>query len=100
MSKSTFGWILIPICLAFALFHMKHEVCVKEDKLKELKKQIAEHKEAIDVLHAEITHLNHPQRMANLNQKFLKLVPTLPGHHISIHDLPEHAHTILSSIAE
>jgi hypothetical protein len=98
MSKSTFGWILIPICLIFVLFHMKHEVGVKEDKLRILNKQIAEHKEAIDVLHAEITHLSHPQRMANLNQKFIKLIPTMPNHHISINDIPEHPQTILSSI--
>ncbi len=89
MMKSVFMWISPPLFLCTILFHFKHEVQILEDQIQRIKFEIVETQESIDVLHAEWGHLTDPQRLTQLNDKFLKLEPIEPKQLITLADLPE-----------
>lgn len=82
-------WISPPLFLCTILFHFKHEVQRLEDEIQSIKIDIAEAQESIDVMHAEWGHLTDPRRLAALNTKFMRLVPTEPTQIITLNDLPE-----------
>lgn len=59
----------------FALFKVKYEVIEVEHKLAQALQQIKREKENIHILKAEWSHLNEPQRLQKLAEKFLEIMP-------------------------
>lgn len=72
---STFIWLLLAGGMLAGLFHMKYEVQDREAELRTLQREIVEHREAIDILRAEWSHLNNPERLTRLNAQHLRLRP-------------------------
>lgn len=83
----------------FGLFQVKFKVQQLHLDSSELKRQLAHEKDSIHVLQAEWAHLNQPERLHRLSQKFLKLVevksdkvlPVKPGSIITMaanHHMP------------
>lgn len=58
----------------FGLFQVKFKVQQLHVDSLELKRQLAHEKDSIHVLKAEWAHLNQPERLHRLSQKFLNLV--------------------------
>lgn len=58
-----------------ALFYVSLEVRELEEELVELNRQITGEQEALHVLRAEWSFLNHPARLKQLSERFLDLVP-------------------------
>ena len=75
MQRSNSIFFLLALIGGFILFKVKYEVVEIEKDLAQAKKQIASEKEMIHVLHAEWSHLNEPQRLQKLAEKYLDIMP-------------------------
>ena len=65
--------------LALGLYQLKYEVVRLEERKSVYDRSIAEEREAIQVLNAEWSYLNRPQRLDELAKRHLDLVPVAVG---------------------
>ena len=72
-------WILLVGGAGVALFLLKYEVQAREERLARINTEIIRTQEAIQVLRAEWSYLNRPDRLAELAQRYLDLVPATGG---------------------
>lgn len=75
MQRSTSIFFLLALIGGFILFKVKYEVVDIEQKLAHATQQISREKETIHILKAEWSHLNEPQRLQKLAEKYLEIVP-------------------------
>lgn len=75
MQRSTGLFFILALFVGFILFKVKYEVIEVEQKLTETLQQTAREKENIHILKAEWSHLNEPQRLQKLAEKYLDIVP-------------------------
>lgn len=75
MQRSASVFFLLALFGGFLLFKVKYEVVEIEQKLAQTEQQIAREKETIHILKAEWSHLNEPQRLQKLAEKYLDIVP-------------------------
>ncbi len=75
MQRSNSIFFLLALIGGFILFKVKYEVVEIEKNLAHTEKQISLEKEMIHVLNAEWSHLNEPQRLQKLAEKYLDIVP-------------------------
>lgn len=73
MQRSTIFFFFLSICVGFILFKVKYEVVAVEQQLALIQKQIKREKDTIHILKAEWSHLNEPQRLQKLAEKFLDI---------------------------
>lgn len=76
MQRSTGLFFILALFVGFVLFKVKYEVIEVEQKLAETLRQTEREKENIHILKAEWSHLNEPQRLQKLAEKYLDIVPT------------------------
>ena len=70
MRRSMTLWLLLATCAGITLFLIKHEVQDREDRLNALHQEILADQEAIQVLNAEWSYLNRPDRLEHLIREF------------------------------
>lgn len=75
MQRSNSFFFLLALIGGFLLFKLKYEVVEIEKQLAQAEQQIALEKEMIHVLNAEWSHLNEPQRLQKLAEKYLDIAP-------------------------
>jgi len=75
VQRSTALFFLLALFGGFVLFKVKYEVVEIEQKLAQTEQQIAREKETLHILKAEWSHLNEPQRLQKLAEKYLDIVP-------------------------
>lgn len=75
MNRSTFLFVLLALGVGFTLFKVKYEVVDLEQRLNQTKRQIERERENIHILKAEWSHLNEPQRLKRLADKYLDIFP-------------------------
>jgi hypothetical protein len=68
-------WLMLVVATGFVTFKVKYAVQDIEDELNRVKKQTVAEQQEIRVLTAEWTYLNQPERLAELNRRFLQLAP-------------------------
>ncbi len=68
-------WLLLVVSAGFVTFKVKYAVQDIEDELNRMRKQTIAEQQEIRVLNAEWTYLNQPERLAELNRRFLQLAP-------------------------
>ena len=73
MQRSTVVFFLLSLFVGFVLFKVKYEVVAVEQKLTLVLQQIKREKDTIHILKAEWSHLNEPQRLQKLAEKFLDI---------------------------
>ncbi|NIA68618.1 hypothetical protein HBA54_08445 [Pelagibius litoralis] len=83
-----FCWILAGSVTALTLFQIKQEVLELEHGIKQVHSDILRDQEAIHVLEAEWSYLNHPARIAALAEHHLQLAPIPAERIIGFADLP------------
>ena len=66
-------WVVLVAVAGFTTFKVKYAVQDIEDQLARVRKQTASEQQEIRVLTAEWTFLTQPERLAELNKKFLGL---------------------------
>ena len=75
MHRSTILFFLLALLGGFILFKVKYEVVEIEQRLTQTEQQITREKETIHILKAEWSHLNEPQRLQKLAEKYLDITP-------------------------
>ena len=75
MQRSMTFWLLLATCAGITLFLIKGEVQEREDRLSALNRQILADQEAIQVLNAEWSYLNRPERLEHLIREFSERHP-------------------------
>lgn len=75
MRHSTLLFFILALLVGFILFKVKYEVVEIEQQLAHTVQQIEREKENIHVLTAEWSHLNDPQRLQKLAEKYLDIMP-------------------------
>ena len=68
-------WFVLVLAAGFATFKVKYAVQDIEDQLNHVRKQTVAEQHEIRVLNADWAYLNQPERLADLNRRFLGLVP-------------------------
>jgi hypothetical protein len=82
-------WVVMVVAAGLATFKVKYAVQDIEDQLNRVRKQTIAEQQEIRVLTAEWTYLNQPERLDNLNRRFLTLAPVVPKQlQVAIADLP------------
>jgi len=85
-------WLVLVLVAGFTTFRVKYTVQDVEDQLYRVRKQTIAEQQEMRVLTAEWTYLNQPERLADLNQRFLSLVPITPQQlQTSIENIPMRA---------
>jgi hypothetical protein len=75
---SVMFWLGLVLTSLFAMFAVKYAVQNLEDQLAHVRKQTIAEEQETRVLNAEWTYLNQPERLADLNRRFVQLVPITP----------------------
>src|SRR5713101_672382 len=66
-------WLVLVLAAGFTTFKVKYAVQDIEDQLNRVRRQTIAEQQEIRVLTAEWTYLNQPERLAELNRRFLGL---------------------------
>ena len=90
-SRATLFWIFLAALVGFGLFHVKYKVQELEEELGRLNADIMREQESLHVLRAEWAFLNRPERLEDLNTRFLHLGPLTPAQIGGLDDLPARA---------
>ena len=69
-------WVILVLAAGFTTFKVKYAVQDIEDELNRARRQTAAEQQETRVLTAEWTYLNQPERLAELNRRFLGLAAT------------------------
>jgi hypothetical protein len=72
---STLFWLIVVSTAGFAMFAVKYEVQALADQLARTVKQTDDAERDLRVLDAEWAYLNRPDALAQMNQRFLALLP-------------------------
>ena len=75
MQRSMLVILILSLVGGFILFKVKYEVVSIEEQLASTEQQIAHERETIHILKAEWSHLNEPQRLQKLAEKYLDIGP-------------------------
>jgi hypothetical protein len=86
--RATLFCICLAVAVGFGLFHVKYKVQALEEELARLNGQIVHEQEQLHVLRAEWAYLNRPERLEDLNGRFLGLAPVMPAQLGRLTDLP------------
>jgi cell division protein FtsL len=68
-------WFVVVLVAGFTTFKVKYAVQDIEDQLSRVRRQTMAEQQEIRVLTAEWTYLTQPERLADLNRRFLGLAP-------------------------
>ena len=79
--------LLIGFALVAALYVVKTRTASAEQEVRRLEKALAQEEAAIAVLNAEIAHLESPERLRELSERYLELRPTTAGQMLTLDDL-------------
>jgi hypothetical protein len=75
MTRAPVALIALATLAGGALFNVAFEVSAQQERLALLNDEIRTEREAIHVLRAEWTHLNQPERLADLSNRYLNMEP-------------------------
>lgn len=75
MHRSTLFFVAITAGVGLGLFQLKYQVMTLEKDQQRIQRTIHETDEAIHVLKAEWAHLNDPQRLQGLCERYLTIKP-------------------------
>ena len=89
MSKrTTFLALVLAAIMSLGLFMVSYQVQDLEDQLDALNRGIARDSRAVHVLQAEWAHLNDPQRLRMLSERYLGLEPIATKQLGKVEDIP------------
>ena len=96
-------WLALVAVTGFATFKVKYTVQDIEDELNKVRRQTIAEQQEIHVLRAEWTALNQPERLADLNRRFLSLAAVTSKQlqrkieDIPLRPVPEPAEPVIAS---
>jgi hypothetical protein len=75
LRPSTLLWLAVISAVGYGMFQVKYRVVQLEDELARVNRSIDADRDELRVLGAEWSYLNQPQRLDQLRQRYLTLVP-------------------------
>src|SRR5436305_7448724 len=96
-------WLALVAVTGFATFKVKYAVQDIEDQLNKVRRHTIAEQQEIHILRAEWTALNQPERLADLNRRFLSLAAVSPKQlqrkieDIPLRPVPEPAEPVIAS---
>ncbi len=87
MRHTTLLFLLLAGALSVVLFSVKYQVQDLEQEMVDLNKSITDEHQSIHVLQAEWSHLNDPERLGALAQRYLGMKPVDPARMVSFDGL-------------
>jgi hypothetical protein len=75
LRPSTLLWLAVIAAVGYGMFQVKYQVTALEDELARVNRSIDNDRDQLRVLGAEWSYLNQPQRLDQLRQRYLTLVP-------------------------
>jgi hypothetical protein len=96
-------WLALVAVTGFATFKVKYTVQDIEEELSKVRRQTIAEQQEIHVLRAEWTALNQPERLADLNRRFLSLAAVTSKQlqrkieEIPLRPVPEPAEPVIAS---
>jgi len=96
-------WLALVAVTGFATFKVKYAVQDIEDQLNKVRRHTIAEQQEIHVLRAEWTALNQPERLADLNRRFLSLAAVAPKQlqrkieDIPLRPVPEPAEPVIAA---
>jgi len=91
IARTTFLWLLLAALAGYGLFQVKYQVMTLEEELARLNAATLREQNQIHVLEAEWSYLNQPQRLEELNERFVHLKPIKPAQFAAIASIPMRA---------
>ena len=88
IGRTTFLWLLLAALAGYALFQVKYQVVSLEEELARLNAATLREQNQIHVLEAEWSYLNQPQRLEELNERFVHLKPINPAQYAAVATVP------------
>jgi hypothetical protein len=86
--RTTFLALVLAAVMSLGLFVVSYQVQDLEDQLDALNRGIARDNRAVHVLQAEWAHLNDPQRLRLLSERYLGLEPIATKQLGKVEDIP------------
>lgn len=86
--RTTFLALVLAAVMSLGLFVVSYQVQDLEDQLEALNRGIARDNRAVHVLQAEWAHLNDPQRLRLLAERYLGLEPIATKQLGKVEDIP------------
>lgn len=80
---------VLTVSLAFVLYNVKYDAQIYVKQIKSLKTELRQELETIHILRAEWSHLNQPDRLSGLANRYTKLVPLSASQIVTVNNLPE-----------
>jgi hypothetical protein len=93
---TAFGLVLTAAA-SFGLYQVKYQVQDMERSLASMKRQIVRDRAEMQVLDAEWSFLNQPERLQGLASRYLALAPIRPTQMASIESLPPRGASVLAA---
>jgi len=84
---TAFLLFLVGVVLTVALYYVKTRAQSAKAEVKHLERQVKSESAAINVLRAEIAHLENPERLKQLSSEQLGLMDTLASQNMSEADI-------------
>jgi len=83
---------MMTVVLAVVLYNVKYDAQIHMKRIKVLKVELRQERETIHILRAEWSHLNQPDRLQGLAERYTKLVPLSANQIVTVNNLPERRH--------
>jgi hypothetical protein len=99
-------WLALVAATGFATFKVKYAVQDIEDALNKVRRHTVAEQQEINILRAEWTSLNQPERLADLNRRLLSLAALAPKQlqrkieDIPLRPVPEAAEPLIATAPE
>ena len=80
--------MVLTIALVVVLYHIKYDAQESIRHIDKLKAELRHERDTINILRAEWSHLNQPQRLQKLARRYTKLQPLTSKQIVTFNDLP------------
>jgi len=80
---------MMTVVLAVVLYNVTYDAQVYINRIKVLKVELRQEAETINVLRAEWSYLNQPDRLQRLAKRYTKLVPLDANQIVTVNNLPD-----------
>lgn len=88
---STIFWMILIVVSALGVYLVKYQVQSMQEELVKLENNLREERESLHVLEAEWAYLNRPERLQELADRHLPLMPSLSKQISSVEAIPQTA---------
>ena len=80
---------MMTVVLAVVLYTVKYDAQASIKRIKTLKVELRQEAETINILRAEWSYLNQPDRLQRLAKRYTELVPLSANQIVTVNNLPE-----------